>query len=234
MFRITAPLIAAAVVSLAPVAAQANLTIPTNFLVATSVQAFPLENREAFELVGLSVAARGTAFVVEAADPAAPSTPGAFGFPITKIVIGSKLNIVSGTAAGSALYFNRNVDADFDGIFEKTVGLTLANFTIDYNRKKVLADTTPAGGKTSYQTAIYDFTVQTPLALKYKFPLNITLHEVLGNLMLTPETKDIFRSALELDELAEGALELPYGTLTQDVTSKLRPKAISTKPYVAK
>ena len=234
MFRITAPIIAAAVVSIAPVAAQANLTLPTNFLVANSVQAFPLDNRAAFELVGLSVSARGTAFVAQGAEPDAPNTPAAFGFPITKIVIGSKLNIVSGSAVGSALYFNRNIDNDFDGVAEKVVGLTLSNFTIDYVAKKVLADTTPSGGATRYQTPIYDFTVKTPLALKYKFPLSITLHEVLGDLMLTPVTKDIFRSALELDELAEGALELPYGTLTQDVTSKLRAKAISTKPYVAK
>ncbi len=232
MIRIAAPFVAAVVVGTLPVAAQANLTIPTNFLVANSVQAFPAQNRTAFDLVMLTVSARGTTFVAEEGTPGETNstvTPAAFGFPITKIVIGSKLNIVSGTAAGSALYFNRE-DLDTGLIY----GLTLANFTIDYNAKKVLADTTPAGGATSKQVPIYNFTVQTPLALKYKFPLSITLHEVLGNLLLTDQTKAIFKEALAIPEYGEFALDYDYGTLTQDVTAKLRSKAVSTTPYSAK
>lgn len=232
MIRIAAPLVAAVVATAVPAVAQANLSIPTNFLVANSVQAFPAENRTAFDLVLLTVSARGTAFVAQEGTPGETNgtvTPAAFGFPITKIVIGSKLNIVSGTAAGSALYFSR--DDIETGL---THGLTLANFTIDYNAHKVLADTTPAGGATVKQAPIYNFTVQTPLALKYKFPLSITLHEVLGNLLLTDQTKAIFKEALAIPEYGEFALDYDYGTLTQDVTAKLRSKAVSTTPYVAK
>lgn len=232
MIRIAAPIVAAVVAATAPIAAQANLTLPTNFLVANSVQAFPAENRTAFDLVMLTVAPRGTAFVAQEGTPGETNgtiTPAAFGFPITKIVIGSKLNIVSGTAAGSALYFNRE---DLDtGL---THGLTLANFTIDYVGHKVLADTTPAGGATIKQMPIYNFTVQTPLALKYKFPLSITLHEVLGNLLLTDQSKTVFKEALAIPEFGEFALDYDYGTLTQDVTTKFRSKAVSTKSYVAK
>lgn len=232
MIRIAAPVVAAVVAGVIPVAAQANLTIPTNFLVANSVQAFPEQNRTAFDLVLLTVSARGTAFVAQEGTPGETNgtiTPAAFGFPITKIVIGSKLNIVSGTASGSALYFSRD-----DVETGLTHGLTLANFTIDYVAKKVLADTTPVGGATIKQAPIYNFTVQTPLALKYKFPLSITLHEVLGNLLLTDQTKAIFKEALAIPEYGEFALDYDYGTLTQDVTAKLRSKAVSTTPYVAK
>ena len=232
MSRITAPIAAAVLVSLAPVAAQANLSLPTNFLVANSVQAFPQDNLVAFDLVKLTAAPRGTGYVAQAGTPGETNgtvTPVAVGFPITKIVIGSKLNIVSGTASGSALYFSR--DDDETG---NTYGLTLSNFTIDYVNKKVLADTTPAGGTTSKLTPIYDFTVQTPLALKYKFPMSFTLHEVLGNLKLTEQTKAIFKSALAIPEFGEFALDYEYGTLTQDVTTTLRSKPVSTTPYVAK
>ena len=232
MFRTAIRLSAAvAAVGLFSQAALANLTIPTQFTVSNSVQAFPFENRQAFDLVNLTVSARGTTYV------AAPGTPGesngtvtaaAFGFPITKIVIGPRLNIVSGTAVGSALFFER-----FNDETGRTLGFTLANFTINYDLKKVLADTTPVGGVTKPQMPIYDFTVNTPLALKYKFPLSVTGHEVLGNLKLTPQAKDVFRTVLELPEFTEFALEFDYGTLTQDISVKLRSRPITTRPYVA-
>lgn len=215
----------AAVACLSSVSAQA-LTLPTNFLVANSVQEFTSDNLDSFSLVSLKIEARGNTYVAKAGPY---DTPAAFGFPITKIVIGSKLNIQSGTASGSALYFNRlNEDTGAQ------LGLTLANFTINYDKKQVLADTTPKGGVTIPAMPLYDFTVNTPLALKYSFPLSFTLHEQLGNLKLTAKAKEVMNTVLELPEIAQAALDFDFGTLTQDVTTKLRPKAVSTTPYVGK
>ncbi|WP_375214194.1 hypothetical protein [Aquabacterium sp.] len=223
---------AAAVIGFAAPSVQANLTLPIQFTQSNSVQAFPLDNREAFDLIKLTVEGRGTTYVAAQGAPGSTNgtvTPAAFGFPITKIVIGPRLNIVSGSAVGSALFFQR-----FNDDNGETVGLTLANFTIHYDRKQVLADTTPVGGTTQVQMPIYDFTTLTPLALKYKFPLAITGHEVLGNLKLTPQVKDVMRSVLQLPEFTEFALEFDYGTLTQDISTNLRSRPVSTRPYVAK
>jgi hypothetical protein len=72
------------------------------------------------------------------------------------------------------------------------VGVLLANFTLDYANKKVLADRTILGEATVKQAAIYNFNVNTALSIKYKFPLSINAHEVLDKLFLTPDTRDAF------------------------------------------
>jgi len=233
MNRTTARLlIAAAAVSALPQVAVAGLTLPINATVSNSVQAFPADNLAAFDLVKLTIEGRGTTYVAKAGTPGETNgtiTPVAFGFPITKIVIGNRLNIASGSAVGSALLLQR-----FNDDTGATVGFTLANFTIDYNRKQVLADTTPVGGKTTVQMPLYNFVATTPLGLKYVFPLSVTGHEVLGQLALTPQAKAVFTSALELPEFALFALDYDYGTLTQDISLKLRSRPVSTRPYAAK
>ncbi|HEX5356707.1 MAG TPA: hypothetical protein VFW93_10840 [Aquabacterium sp.] len=221
----------AAAIALVPQAASANLTIPINFTVSNSVQAFTADDLGSFDLVGIKVEPRGTGYEAKAGTPGETNgiiNPAAVGFPITKIVIGSKLNIVSGSAVGSALYFARSDDDTGESL-----GLTLANFTINYDLKKVLADVTAKGGKVSKQQAIYTFVAVTPLALKYRFPVSITGHEVLGSLFLTPETKASFKNSLHLPDFADGALEFDFGTLTQDISLKLRSRPISATPYVA-
>ena len=100
--------------------------------------------------------------------------------------------------------------------------------------KKVLADMTVKGGTAAAQQPLYTFNVATPLALKYKFPLTVTGHEVLDNLRLTDGAKALLISSLNLPEIALGALDFNYGTLTQDVSTNLRKKSISSTPYVAK
>ena len=233
MNRTTARLlIAAAAVSALPQVAVAGLTLPINATVSNSVQTSPADNLAAFDLVKLTIEGRGTTYVAKAGTPGETNgtiTPVAFGFPITKIVIGNRLNIASGSAVGSALLLQR-----FNDDTGATVGFTLANFTIDYNRKQVLADTTPVGGKTTVQMPLYNFVATTPLGLKYVFPLSVTGHEVLGQLALTPQAKAVFTSALELPEFALFALDYDYGTLTQDISLKLRSRPVSTRPYAAK
>lgn len=215
------------VLALSSLSAQAGLTIPTNFLVADSVQTFPKDVLQLMELVYLQIEGRGTTTAV---GPVLPETsnPSAFNFPITKIVIGSGLKIASGSAVGSALVFRAPNEEG-----TAWLQLTLANFTIDYTRGQVLADTTPGGGTTVKQQAIYNFNTASPLALKYTFPLSIQLHEVLDKLMLTPETKASFTNALALPGFAQPTLDKDFGSLTQKVTTKLRSRAISTRPYQA-
>ncbi len=201
--------------------AHANLTIPMNALVADSVQAFSDRANKAFSLQGVTVSALGNATAV------AGATLPTFSLPITSITINSSLKIVSGDAKGSALKLARTLD---DG---SEAWVVLANFTIDYNAKQVLADTTAAGVPTIKQQPVYNFNVATPLALKYKFPLSITGHEVLDHLMLTEQAKDSMMSGLVLDDyIRAGVLDTTdFGTLTQDVSVKFRAKPVSTTPY---
>lgn len=201
--------------------AHANLTIPSNSLVANSVQAFSQESLDAFEVGGVTVAPLGNATAVA-------GVAGAFSFPITSITINNSLKIASGDAKGSALEISRiarNVGK---------VGVTVANFTINYTTKQVLADTTPLGGTTTKQAPLYNFNVATPLGIKYKFPLSITGHEVLDQLTLTPEMNATMKSSLALTPVLAAALDsiTTFGTLTQDILVKLRDKPVSTTLYV--
>ena len=212
-------------------AAHADLTIPFGFTNSNSVQTFTDDNLAAYDLVNLTVTGAGTTTAVGpvvVGESNGTKNSKAFSFPITKIVIGSKLNIASGSAVGSALKFNR-VDLDTG----EALGFTLANFTIDYDKKVVLADVTPNGGAVALQQPIYLFNVATPLALKYKFPLTVTGHEVLDHLLLSAGAKTLFTNTLKLPEYATPALELDFGNLTQDISTTLRKTAVSGKPYVA-
>jgi hypothetical protein len=208
----------AAALYAAAASAHADLTIPTNALVADSVQAFSDLAMDAFALQSITVAPLGNATVVA-------GTTNAYRLPITTITISSSLKIAKGDARGSALEFTRV----FKG---KTSKLVLANFTIDYLRKQVLADVTTQGA-TVKQQAIYNYNTATPLGLKYKFPLSITGHEVLDTLMLTEETKDSYMNGLSLPSYVRGVLnDTDFGTLTQDIALKLRAKPVSMTPYV--
>lgn len=211
-------------------AAQADMTLPLNCTKSNSVQTFTQDNLDSFDLVNLSVRAKGNATPVGTmltGGNTGATFYRAYSFPVTKVVVGSNLAIKSGSAVGSALFFDRT-DDDTGAKF----GLTLANFTIDYVNKKVLADITPQGGVVANQQAIYTFEVDTALALKYKFPLAVVGNEVLKNLLLTSIAKAAFVNSLQLPEVAQFALDFTFGTLAQDISTNLRTCA-STKPYVA-
>lgn len=213
------PAIAAAALMALSVSAHANLTIPSNALVADSVQAFSDIALAAFDAGGVTVTPLGNA-----TNPKA----GSYSFPITSITIGSNLKIAKGDAKGSALQLSRVAK----GFGE--VSVVIANFTLDYNAKKVLADTTPKGGTTTKQMPIYNFSVGTALGFKYKFPLTITAHEVLDHLTATDELKASMKDGLKLTPALVAALEGidTFGSLTQDILVNFRPKPVSTTPYV--
>lgn len=215
---------AAAVLATSALSAQAGtlLVLPLQGTQSNSVQTFSKDAMGGFRALEITVAPKGNATAV-AGDPAS------FAFPVTKVVIGTKLNIASGSAVGSALYISR---IDYDQDTAPEVGVTLANFTINYDTKQVLADTTAKGGVTKPQMPLYNFDTATPLALKYKFPLTVTGHEVLNNLRLTDDAKQAFIGSLNLPVFAVPLLNNDFGTLTQDISTTARKPAASTSPYV--
>lgn len=203
----------------ATVAASASaLTLPTESLQANSVQAFSEKALKQNKLLGIEVTPLGNA--------TATSTAGAYNLPVTSISVNSSLKVTSGSAVGSALEISRLND---DLV---KVGITLANFKINFETHQVLADVTPFGGVTTAQQAVYTFNEATPLNLKYKFPLTITGTQLLDKLFLTPEGIAALTSALELPEFAPDLLvKTDFGTIAIDVKVGTR-KAVSTKPYV--
>jgi hypothetical protein len=211
----------AATLAAAATSSQA-LTIPSQGLVSDSVQQFSTLAMNGFNAVDITVEPKGNAKIVPSS--VKDGIASAFSFPITKIEIGSKLNIASGAAVGSALKINRLTEEDL------MVAITLANFTINYETKQVLADTTTSAG-TVAQQPLYNFTATTPLALKYKFPLTVTGREVLGNLRLTDQAKASLIAGLQLPVFAVPLLNDDFGTLTQDITFNARKPAASTTPY---
>ena len=199
------------------------LTIPFNIFTGTSVQAFTPTVLAAFKAVYVDVIPLGNATAV-------PDVKGAYILPITSISINSKLKISKGDAKGSALELSRTYYDDED--VPHFGGVILANFTINYETKQVLADTTIIGeATTAKQAPLYNFHVATPLGLKYKFPLTVTGHEVLDDLRLTQQAKDAMTSSLMLQVYETPTLRNDFGTLTQDISTKLRAKPVSTKLY---
>ena len=220
--------IAAATLALA---ASANaLTIDWTRLVGTSSLAFSKDAIDLFKANQGRVQALGnTTPVFEAG----ATTAWSFVLPITSITITPALKIGAGQASGSALNIVRNVFDDETGQVIKS-GIYLANFTLDYTNKKVLADATTHGATTKPKFAVYDFNVATPLALKYKFPLSITGREVLNQLKLTPDAVTLFAVSLGLegDAVLATVRNTDFGTLTQDIAVKVRKPAVSKTPFV--
>jgi len=204
----------------APLSAQAalTLTIPTQFLEANAIQAFSDRALKAFSAVDIEVSAAGNATAVA-------DIPGAYNLPVTNISL-QLVKVSGGASVGSALEFNRLND------FDENRKVVLANFKLDFNKKKVLADAT-YNGATQAATPVYDFQEQTALAIKYRFPLSITAHQVLDQLFLTPEAKTVFTQGLDLPPFTQPILNnTDFGTITVDVQVKVRKQPVSTKPYV--
>jgi hypothetical protein len=203
----------------APIQANAlTLTIPTNFLNADSILSFSELGVGGFKALGISTTALGNTTEVS-------KSPLAYNLPVTKLTV-QGIKPSGGSAIGSALELERLKDS---GVRRK---LVLANFVIDFKNKLVFADAT-YNGKTVASTSIFTFNEQTPLAIKYKFPLKITANQVLDQLFLTPEAQAAFKEGLDLPNFTKPILEqTDYGTITVDVKVSLRKKPISTRPYV--
>lgn len=211
----------AAAVALSAFSAQA-LTIPTNSLQADSFQVFSESALDSYAVFGVSIAPLGNATAVA-------GTTDTFSLPVTSISIALSggVKIENGKATGSALEISK-----IDKYTGKKRGLTIANFTIDFAKNQVLADTTVIGGATQAQAPVYNFTKTQELALKYKFPLSISLKEQLGDLRLvdvngTADALGIARG------LANAVIpEIDFGVINIDIGVAFRSKPVSTKAYV--
>lgn len=200
------------------VASAQALTINTAALAADSIQTFSQDAADSFTLFKVTVTPLGNAF----AKP--DGTPNSFVLPVTSITL-DELKIAAGDAKGSALEISRTVNG-------KKVGVTLANFTIDFKNNLVLADTTPIGGETVKQAAVYSFVKVKDLAIKFKLPLSISAEERLGSLVLTPEAVETQISSLQLNRVLAGGVlpTLDFGIIDINVGVKLR-RPVSTRLY---
>lgn len=211
----------AAAVALSAFSAQA-LTIPTNSLQADSFQVFSDAALESYALFDVGIKALGNATPVA-------GTTNTFSLPVTSISIALSggIKIENGKATGSALEISRPDPKT--GIKR---GLTIANFTIDFANNQVLADTTVIGGATQPQAPVYNFTKTQELALKYKFPLSISLKEQLGDLRLVDVngTADALGIPRALANIV--IPEIDFGVINIDIGVAFRSKPVSTKPYV--
>jgi len=211
----------AAAVALSAFSAQA-LTIPTNSLQADSFQVFSDAALESYALFDVGIKALGNATPVA-------GTTNTFSLPVTSISIALSggIKIENGKATGSALEISRP-----DPTTGNKRGLTIANFTIDFAKNQVLADTTVIGGATQPQAPVYNFTKTQELALKYKFPLSISLKEQLGDLRLVDVngTADALGIPRALANIV--IPEIDFGVINIDIGVAFRSRPVSTKPYV--
>ena len=211
----------AAAVALSAFSAQA-LTIPTNSLQADSFQVFSDAALESYALFDVGIKALGNATPVA-------GTTNTFSLPVTSISIALSggIKIENGKATGSALEISR-----LDAKTGNKRGLTIANFTIDFANNQVLADTTVIGGATQPQAPVYNFTKTQELALKYKFPLSISLKEQLGDLRLVDVngTADALGIPRALADIVIPKID--FGVINIDIGVAFRSKPVSTKPYV--
>lgn len=211
----------AAAVALSAFSAQA-LTIPTNSLQADSFQVFSDAALESYALFDVGIKALGNATPVA-------GTTNTFSLPVTSISIALSggIKIKNGKATGSALEISR-----LDAKTGNKRGLTIANFTIDFANNQVLADTTVIGGATQPQAPVYNFTKTQELALKYKFPLSISLKEQLGDLRLVDVngTADALGIPRALADIVIPKID--FGVINIDIGVAFRSKPVSTKPYV--
>ena len=205
--------------TLACAAASASaLTLPTEALAANSIQSFSIDAQDQFNLFKITVTPLGNA--------TAAAATAAYNLPVTSITINNQLKVAAGKASGSALEIARY------NVAGVKIGVTLANFKIDFITHKVLADVTPIGGVTTPQMVVYTFNEATPLTLKYRFPLSVSGEQLLDKLYLTPEGITAIATALALPRFAPALMaETDFGNIAISVKVGLR-KPVSSKPYV--
>ena len=205
------------------VGAHAQTKVSINGLVADSVQVFSQDAMDAYAIKSVTVTARG-------------NTSGAgdtFRMPITEIYLGNSKYagiggaIVKGGAVGSALEITC-----LSEITGKRIGLTLANFRIDYHRKLVMADVTPLGSQTLANQAVYSYKVRRAMAIEADANGKLVLDERLVGLRLVPGMVTQMTHALELDEISVAVIEsIEFGELKQKIDIALR-STVSDKPYI--
>lgn len=204
--------------------AQAQTRVSINGLVADSVQVFSQDAMDAYAIKSVTVSARGNT----------AGSGDTFRMPITEIYLGNSKyvgiggGIVKGGAVGSALDISCLSD-----VTGQRIGLTLANFRIDYHRKLVMADVTPHGGQTITNQAVYTYKVRRAMAIEADASGKLVLDERLVGLRMTTNMVKQMTQSLELDEISVAVIEsIEFGELKQKIDIAFRP-LVSDKPYTA-
>ncbi len=204
--------------------AQAQTRVSINGLVADSVQVFSQDAMDAYAIKSVTVSARGNT----------AGSGDTFRLPITEIYLGNSKyvgiggGIVKGGAVGSALDISCLSD-----VTGQRIGLTLANFRIDYHRKLVMADVTPHGGQTITNQAVYTYKVRRAMAIEADASGKLVLDERLVGLRMTTNMVKQMTQSLELDEISVVVVEsIELGELKQKLDIAFRP-LVSDKPYTA-
>lgn len=204
------------------IGAQAQTRVSINGLVADSVQVFSQDAMDAYSLKSVTVSARGNT----------AGSGDTFRMPITEIYLGNSKytgiggGIVKGGAVGSALDISC-----LSEITGRRIGLTLANFRIDYHRKLVMADVTPHGSQTIANQAVYTYKVRRAMAIEADASGKLVLDERLVGLRLTPTMITQMTQALELDEVSVAVIEsIEFGELKQKIDIAFR-SPVSATPY---
>lgn len=222
-FKIAA---ATAVLAAAFAPAQA-LTLNTAALKANSTITFSAEGFSNATAATVKIKPYGN--TVQLADATAIGSSGrevkvpVFQFPVTKadVSVGWDLKIepVSGQTARSAL----RLTSDFGDV-------VLANFDLNFKENRLYADVLDFYGQKSTRVVLYTTVKTKPSVISLKgFVLNQTAQ--VGDLMFTPESRDLVAAALGLDEVLKAALaQLKWGTIDVLVTSFARKPAVNATP----
>jgi hypothetical protein len=130
------------------------------------------------------------------------------------------LTPISGEAMGAALGFQR----------KGAQGFVLANFGLDFKRSVLQADFITGAGTTK-SLDIFNFQVEQGLTISMNGGLSLNMS--LDDMMLTPNAKDRFASALNLPSYAVAAMGmLNFGGLDVDINPALR-KGVSDKAFTS-
>jgi hypothetical protein len=203
--------------------AQADIVIPMNSIILETHMYFSDRAKKAFRASNVTPQPVGT-------------SSGSFEdhiiLPASKLAIGpgakSKGIATYAWGDGCGIKLNRQMD---DG---SAAWVVMANIAIDYKANQVIADFTIPGVPTAKKVPLYDFKLDTPLAIKYKFPISITGKEVMYNMYLTEKAKDFQMAGLQYEDFVRTAVldKTDFGQGVNVLDFRFRPRPLSTKPYV--
>lgn len=210
MFKNAASLARAVAPALALAATQAcALTLDTRLLDANAQLTFSDTARQAMDLVGISVTAFGTASQLAA---------NRYNMPVTSVEGDIKLlppffDPSFGVANGAGLMLARASGG----------ALALANFSIDFEGKKVYADVFQPGKATIQDMPIYSFTLSKPLSLNFSLTRGLDLDTELSALTLTSQASTTFESALNIPYYIAASLSmLDFGSIEANIHASPR------------
>ena len=187
-------------------AAAVPITLNTTWLDANAKLTLSQVAQQTLALTGISVAATGQA---------ADLGQGAYNLPVSKLkldlgLLPPRLSVLTADVQGPALTFS--------SAFTQA-SATLANLTLDQQRRVILGDVWSAGG--SRRVPVFSFDVIKPLSFSLAGGISVNLN--LGNLHFTEVGAASFAAALKIpDVLVPTFTAIDFGTLDARVVPWFR------------